>query len=266
MITLAAIWRYPVKSLCGARVEEATIDERGIVGDRRFMVVDAGGRFVTQRERPELARLVPRLAGGRLAIEAPGGARVEVATAGPGEPRTVTIWGDAVAAEDAGDAAAAFLAEHLGGPYRLARLPDSTRRPADRDDARPGDLVAFQDGFPFLLVNEASLTALAARLDQPIDARRFRPNLVVAGPPAWAEDAWTELRIGPLTLHVRKACSRCSVVDVDPDRGERGSGVLAELGRFRKVGRAALFGQNLVHDGAGVIREGDEVVLVSVSP
>lgn len=261
MITLRAIWIYPVKSLCGVRLDEARVDDRGVVGDRRFVVVDPRGRFVTQREEPSLARLVPRLDGDTLAIEAPGGARVELDVTASGAPLEVTVWGDRVRALDAGEAAARFLGDYLGAPHRLARMPKSTVRSADPRDARPGDRVAFQDGFPFLLAGEASLDALAAGLAQPIDMRRFRPNLVVGGAPAFAEDEWGALTIGEVSFHARKRCPRCVVVDVDPDRGERGAGVLSELARTRTFERAARFGQNLVHDGPGHLRVGDRVRL-----
>ncbi|MCA9604089.1 MAG: MOSC domain-containing protein [Myxococcales bacterium] len=262
MITLREIWIYPVKALCGLRVPEARVEERGLAGDRRFMVVDPNGRFVTQRERPELARLVPRFEGDELVIEAPGGQlRVPREGGSADPPLTTCIWGDEVPARDAGEAAAAFLGDFLGAPHRLARMPETTRRPADPADARPGDLVAFQDGFPFLVASQSSLEWLNARLDAPVDMRRFRPNLVVEGEEAFAEDRWERLRIGEIVLHVAKACPRCPVVDVDPDRGERGRGVLSKLAEHRTIDRAARFGQNCVHDGTGTLREGDPVSL-----
>ncbi len=260
MITLSEIWIYPVKSLSGVRVREATVVARGLEGDRRFMVVDPRGRFVTQRERPELARLAPRLEGDELVIEAPGAVlRVPRGGAAHDAALTASIWGDEVAARDAGEAAAAFLTDFLGAPHRLARMPDATRRPADPDGARPGDVVAFQDGFPFLVTSAASLAWLLERLPSPVDVRRFRPNLVVAGADPFAEDGWRELRIGEITLHVAKACPRCSVIDVDPDRGERARGVLAKLAELRTIDRAARFGQNCVHDGTGTLRVGDAI-------
>lgn len=260
MIRLREIWIYPVKSLSGVRVAEARVEDRGLAGDRRFMVVDPSGRFVTQRERPELARLVPRFDGADLVIEAPG-AKLRVPREGGADDAALeaSIWGDAVSARDAGPAAAAFLTDFLGAPHRLARMPPSTRRPADREDAREGDLVAFQDGFPFLVIGQASLEWLNTRLDARVDIRRFRPNLVVEGAPAFAEDEWAAVSIGEVTLHVSKACPRCSMVDVDPDRGIKERGVLAKLAELRTIDRAARFGQNCVHDGTGTLREGDAV-------
>ncbi|HJL19101.1 MAG TPA: MOSC N-terminal beta barrel domain-containing protein [Sandaracinaceae bacterium LLY-WYZ-13_1] len=258
MLRLSELWIHPVKSLAGVRVPEAVVEDRGLRHDRRFMWVDPDGRFTTQRELPAMARLQPAIEGGRLLVRADG-ATLEVALDVDGAPRTVEVWGDRVDAVDAGDEAAAFFRRHLGAGGRLVRMPDAARRAADPGHARPGDLVSFADGFPFLLVTDGSLAALNERLERPVDVRRFRPNLVVSGAAPFAEDAWSELRVGPVTFFPRKACSRCRIVDVDPDRGEPGRAVLAALARFRKSGSRVLFGQNLVHDGRGVLREGDPV-------
>jgi len=259
VITLREIWVYPVKSLRGVRVESAAVDDRGLVGDRRFMVVDAAGRFVTQREQPRLALVAATLDAERLRLATPDGAAVDVPLDVDAGAREVVVWDDRVPAVDAGDAAAALLRDHLGEDVRLVRMPASTRRVADPEHAREGDLVSFADGFPFLLVSQASVEAIAARVDAAIDARRFRPNLVVDGIEAFAEDAWTTFSIGEVTFHARKPCARCQVVDVDPDRGEAGRGVLKELARSRRRDNAALFGQNLVHDGGGRVAVGELV-------
>lgn len=261
MIALREIWIYPVKSLRGVRVEASAIDDRGLVGDRRFMVVDDAGRFVTQREHPRLALVAASLGSGALHLATPGAA-VEVPLDVDAGARAVTVWDDMVDAVDAGDDAAALLSGHIDADVRLVRMPGSTRRAADPGHARDGDLVGFQDGFPFLLVSRASVDAIAARVDDAIDVRRFRPNLVVDGVDAFAEDDWTSFAIGDVTFHARKPCARCQVVDVDPDSGEAGRGVLKELARSRRRGNAAMFGQNLVHDGVGEVRVGGVVRFV----
>lgn len=261
-LVLAEIWVYPVKSLGGGRLAAADVDDRGLVQDRRFMVVDERARFVTQRERPSLALLHATIVDGALEVAGPSGrARVEVDVEGPAVD--VSIWGETVSAVDAGDTPAALLSEHVGISLRLVRMPSRTRRPADPEYARATDLVAFADGFPFLVVNGASLEDLARRLggEPRVEMRRFRPNLVVEGAPAWAEDEWTTLEADGLVFHAVKPCSRCAMVDVDPERGEAGRGVLSELGRFRRRGRAIVFGQNLVHDGPGRLHEGAPVQL-----
>ncbi len=256
IVTITQLWIYPVKALGGARVERARVDDRGLEGDRRFMVVDADGRFLTQRRHPRMACVRARLDGPTLRLEHAGGA-LDVPREVEGPAREVRVWEDRVSAVDAGDEAAAWLSDAIGEHARLVRMPEATRRPADPRHARAGDLVAFADGFPFLLVSESSLEALAARLEAPIDVRRFRPNLVVGGAPAWSEDRWRELETGSLRLLVRKPCGRCRVVNVDPERGTAGTEPLATLATFRTEGHAVIFGQNLVHDGAGELSVGE---------
>ncbi|MGE0786884.1 MAG: MOSC domain-containing protein [Sandaracinaceae bacterium] len=254
VLELAEIWIYPVKSLCGVRVERAEVGELGVEHDRRYMLVDPTGRFVTQREHPSLAAVSAELTADGLVLTTPGGARVSVGRTG--EPRRVTIWGDPVEAVDVGADAAALLSDHVASPVRLVYMPSSVRRRADEEHTREGDLVSFADAFSFLVTHQASLDDLNARLDVPVDIRRFRPNLVIAGGAAWAEDGWRELRIGEVTLRSPKPCARCAVVDVDPDRAEPDRRVLGELARFRKVERHVNFGINYAHDGRGALRVG----------
>ncbi len=261
-LALAALFVYPVKSLAGGPVSRARVEDRGLRHDRRFMVVDADGRFVTQRERPAMATSTARVEGEALWLEREGAAPASVPIEVEGPSREVRVWGDRCRAVDAGDEAAGWLSEALRQPVRLVRMPRRTRRPADPGHAREGDVVSFADGFPFLLATEASLEAVNARLDAPVDMRRFRPNLVVRGGAAFAEDAWRGLRIGDVRFEVRKPCSRCAIVDVDPDSGERAGGVLAALATFRERGNAVFFGQNLVHDGEGELRVGAPVELL----
>ncbi len=256
-VTLAELWVYPVKSLAGTRADRVRVDDRGFAGDRRFMVVDGEDRFVTQRAVPRMALVHPRLEPESLRLEHAAKEPLELPIDAPGPTREVRVWDDRCEAIDAGDEVAAWLSEAIGQRARLVRMPESTRRPADPRHARPGDLVSFADGFPFLLVNESSLDALNERLAEPVDVRRFRPNLVVRGAAPWAEDGFRELSSASLRFHVRKPCGRCAIVNVDPDRGTRGTEPLATLASFRTREGSVLFGQNLVHDGEGELRAGE---------
>lgn len=256
---LSQIWIYPVKSLAGYRVPSARVDDRGLAGDRRFMIVDGEGRFLTQRSLPRMACVRALVDGELLRLEHASMEPLALPLEVNGPLREVCVWDDRCEAIDAGELASRWMSEALGTPARLVRMPASTRRAADPRNARPGDLVSFADGFPFLLASESSLDALAARLGAPVDVRRFRPNLVVRGVPAFAEDGWHELTVGALRFFLRKPCGRCQIVNVDPDRGTRGTEPLATLATFRTEGNAVLFGQNLVHDGLGELCEGDPV-------
>lgn len=255
-ITLTGLYRYPVKSLRGAGFDELAVDARGLVDDRRWMVVDAGGRFVTQRQQPRMCLVDTEIdAAGRLTLRAPGMPPVTPAPA-RGERQQVVVWGDTVEAERCDPAVDAWLGEFLGIACHLVRMPDDSVRPVDPEYAGPGHRVGFADGFPFLLISEASLDELNGRLARPLPMARFRPNLVVAGCDAFAEDGWRRIRIGDLSFDLVKPCARCIIPTIDIATGERDAEPLRTLMTYRRHGDRIVFGQNLVHAGAGRLRCG----------
>ena len=257
-ITVVALHRYVVKSCRGEALAHAALDARGIADDRRFMVVDGEGGFLTQRQLPALALIVPRLDGDHLHVNAAGRAGLAIDLAKPRARRAVTVWEHHGAGEDCGDAAAAWLSAALGRTARLVRMPDDEVRPVDpRFAATPGDQTGFSDGFPLLLINRASLAALDARLDVPAPLDRFRPNVVIDGADAFAEDAWSRIRIGPVEFAVVKPCARCVTITVDQATAKLSREPLRTLAAFRSVGGKVLFGQNLVHRGLGTLHLGD---------
>jgi uncharacterized protein YcbX len=188
---------------------------------------------------------------------------LRVACRDDGPRERVTVWKDRVPAVDQGDEAADWFAAFLGAPCRLARLPDDYARRVDgRYARRPDDQTGFADGYPFLLLSEASLDDLNGRLASPLEMRRFRPNIVVAGCAPFAEDGWRRFRVGPIGFDVVKPCARCVVTTTDQETAERGVEPLRTLATYRRVRNKAMFGQNLVHEGSGVIRVGDPVEIV----
>lgn len=255
---LAGLYRYPLKSAAGERLEQAGVDALGLVGDRRWMLVDpASGRCLTQRDLPQVTRLSPRWLPDRLLL-ADGEAALEVPFPPRGQARPVDIWESRLSALDAGDDAARWLAERLGRACRLVALPEGAGIPIDPRHARPGEATAFTDGYPFLLTNRASLDDLSGRVGRPLAMRRFRPNLVVEGGAAYAEDGWRRLRIGEVRFRVACPCVRCVVVNLDPEGGERSADrePLATLARYRRGEGGVLFGVNLVAEGPGRIAAG----------
>lgn len=259
-ITLSGLHYYPVKSLRGLSPSRHPVTRLGLAHDRRWMLVDANGRFLTQREQHALALVSTRIDGERLCIEAPGRTPLELPLAGPDGPELVVrVWSDQVTARDAGDEAAAWLSGLLGVAARLVYFPDEASRQVDMGFARAGDETAFSDGFPFLLISEASLADLNARLATPVPMRRFRPNLVVSGCKAFDEDRWRRIRIGAVELRVVKPCSRCVITTLDPETAERGAEPLKTLATYRRRDKRIDFGQNLIHDGTGELRLGDRV-------
>lgn len=248
LIRLSAIYRYPVKSCAGHPVETIRFDAFGPEGDRRWMVTDPTGKFLTQRQWPRMALVRPEPAGDGLRLHAPGIAPLEVPFPRNAPLQPVTVWQSACQAADAGEGAASWLSDVLQTPCRLVAMHDAFRRAVNPEYARDGDQVGFADGFPLLLISQASLDDLNARLSAPLPMDRFRPNLVVSGCAPYAEDGWKRLRVGGMTLHSVKPCARCTVTTVDQATGQRDAEPLKTLATYRRTddGRI-LFGQNLVH-------------------
>jgi uncharacterized protein len=263
MPAVSALHVYPVKSCAGTPLARARIGRRGIVGDREWMLVGPDNVFLSQRTLPRLALVRPSIVPDGLRIEAPGMPPLHVARAASGARLAVVeveVWGDVCEAEDAGREAKEWFTKYLDLPARLVRMTDENVRPVDPDFAvQPDDEVGFADGYPFLLISEASLADLNARLAEPLPMDRFRPNIVVADCEPYAEDAWGRFAIGGVPFVAVKPCSRCAVTTVDQSTGDRGKEPLRTLATYRKRGDKVMFGQNLVHLAEGEIRVGDAV-------
>jgi uncharacterized protein YcbX len=267
---LTEIRIFPVKALAGLTCDVAVVEPRGLAGDRRWMLIDDTGRFLSQREHPGMALIdaVPAQAG--IVLHTHGQPPLFVAEPDRSTPpRPVHVWRDHFFAIPAAETAAAWLTRALGVPCALVFQADPTTRPVSPAFAAPGDVVSCADGFPLLLTTEASLAALNARLASPVPMLRFRPNLVVAGAPAWAEDSWRRLRIGTATFRVVKPCDRCVVTTIDPATATRPNPEepLRTLKTFRRdaTGRV-YFGQNLIPDSGGEIRRGDAIDVLESGP
>jgi uncharacterized protein YcbX len=249
-IKVTKLHRYPLKSARGESLTRAVLASTGFEGDREWLLVHPDGRFLTQRELPRLALLTTRLTSEALWIEAPGLRPLAVATQHGGIPCEVRIWKDTVRALDQGDGVAAELSAWAGVSCRLVRFDPEHRRLSDH--TYTGTLDApntFSDGYPLLLVNEASLADLNARMARELPMNRFRPNLVVAGLPAWAEDSLGALHCGGIVLRVVKPCTRCRITTIDQANGEPdGEEPLRTLRSFRHDPRLGgfTFGQNVV--------------------
>ncbi|SDA15191.1 MOSC domain-containing protein [Sphingomonas sp. NFR15] len=262
-LTTTALYRYPVKSLRGHALGMATIGARGIEGDRRWMIVDANGRFLTRREAPEMALFDVRPEGDALVFDHPkAGAHRTPRPSDTAARIDALIWADTVSVRMADAATNDYLARALGRPVRLVFQGDEGVRPVSPSHALPGDHVSLSDGYPLLIVARASLDALNAALMVPIPVERFRPNLVVDGGAAWDEDRWRRIRIGGVTFRTPKLCSRCVIITQQPLTGARLEGneplaTLRKLGRMAKGG--VMFGQNAIPENDGVISPGDRV-------
>ncbi|MFJ9819626.1 MOSC domain-containing protein [Streptomyces sp. NPDC101151] len=268
---LQSIHIHPVKAFRGVAPREAGVEPWGLAGDRRWALIDDGGKVVTQREQPRLALAAAEpMAGGGIRLSAPGLEPLTVPVPEPVATVPAHVFGTKVEAVAACDAAHDWCSTYLGAETRLVHMDDpATRRPVDPDYALPGETVSFADGYPLLVTTIASLDALNSLIAQgdraaegPLPMNRFRPNVVVAGTEAWAEDTWSRLSIGEVVFRVARACGRCVVTTTDQGTAVRGREPLRTLARHRRVGGQLLFGQNLVPLSAGTIRVGDPVRLL----
>ncbi len=265
-LTVSRLFVYPIKSLGGTEPDaaEAEAEARGLRHDRRWMLVDDDGKFISQRRHPRMVLARARVEDERLVVHAPRMPALELPLRPePGPAVRACVWGDELAAVSCGGDADLWFAEFLGTSCHLVHMPDETERAVDPLYAGAADRVGFADGFPFLLHSEASLDDLNARLDSPLPVNRFRPNIVVAGCVPYEEDRWRRVRLGDVGFRVVKPCSRCAITIVNQETGEKGKEPLRTLASYRKVGSNVFFGQNAIPDGTGRLRVGDAVEVAS---
>ena len=251
---------YPIKSCAGISLDSAELSATGLRHDRRWMLVDETGEFMSQRAHPRMALISTHLSDERLTVGAPGMPELEI----PLQPTNkelinVSVWGDENRGALVGAEADRWFAEFLQVPCRLVHKPDDDLRLVDSLFAKNGDQVGFADGFAFLLISEASLEDLNGRLENPLPMNRFRPNFVVKGCGPYAEDGWSRLRIGDLPFRVAEGCPRCAITTTDQETGARGKEPLRTLATYRKFGGEVFFGRNLIHDALGTVRVGDPI-------
>lgn len=270
---LSGLFIHPVKSLRACTVASAEVDALGLVGDRRFLVVDESGRFLTQRTLPRMALVATALAADTLTLSAERAGCIVVPRSAnpPATLRTVSVWkSEGLQAEDCGDPAATWLSDFLGSRCRLVRIGAAFHRIVQKPTAFPGDIVSFADAFPFLVISEASLTdlndRLAAQGEEPLPMNRFRPNLVVTGCAPFAEDTWRRFRIGRVIFRAGGPCGRCVVTTTDQLTAERSREPLRTLATYRRDPDDPTdvnFGQNLLHDTkSGTLRVGDQIEVI----
>jgi uncharacterized protein YcbX len=260
-LRLTGINIYPIKSARGIAVSEWETDAFGLRHDRRWMVVDGSGTFITQRNHPRMALVEVKLRDGVLQVDAPGMATLETPLhPAPTVTTQVVVWNFSGPSTWLGEDAALWFSEFLGTSCSLVHMGDAVVRPANPLFAPPATRVSFADGYPILLISEESLADLNNRLSQPLPMNRFRPNLVVAGAEAYAEDEWERIEIGGMSLRVVKPCPRCAITTTDQLTAERGQEPLRTLATYRRVNGEVMFGQNVVHESPGRLRVGDTVL------
>ncbi|MEI6408363.1 MAG: MOSC N-terminal beta barrel domain-containing protein [Bacteroidota bacterium] len=268
---ITAIHIYPIKSIGGISLSEAKAERRGLQYDRRWMLVDEAGVFVTQREIPAMALL-------RTALEAPfltvyssvdPTKRIQIPLAPKAadmEKLQVSVWSQKCSARVHTREINDWFSSVLGQNLRLVYMPDTTRRAADGRYAPKGHYVSFADGFPYLVIGQASLDDLNQRLETPVPMNRFRPNFVFKGEAPFAEDNWSDFSIGSVQFKGVKPCGRCIMTTIDQDTASKNAEPLKTMSGFRRSGQKVLFGQNVVlidpETPAKTVRVGDEIRLL----
>lgn len=268
MISVSALYIYPIKSCRGIEVRSFRLDDLGPQLDRRYMIVDPNGRCINQRQEARLALVVPSLQPTTLLVRAEGMQPLKLPLAPRADGRVVEVehFDHRSPAYDAGSDPAEWFSEFLRKPCRLVYMPNAQlRRVSEKYSPEPA-FTSFTDGFPELLISTSSIADLSARANMTLAPERFRPSILISGSEAYAEDTWRQLRIGDVRFDVVKPCTRCIVTTIDPQTAEKGSEPLATLAKYRKQDSKVIFGQNCVHRELGDIRVGDTVEVLATAP
>lgn len=263
MLKVSGLFIYPIKSLGGIALSTAVVTDRGLRFDRRWMLVDAGNGFITQRTVPSMALIRIALAPEGLHVTSilhPEPLFISFEDRLP-ELADVYIWEDTCRAQYVSAQADRWFSAALGITCRLVLMPEETRRITDPAYAPEGGITSFADAFPFLLIGETSLTDLNRRLEQAVPMDRFRPNIVFTGGNPYQEDTLQEFFIRDIRFRGVKLCARCPIPTIDQKTGERGKEPLRTLARYRMANNKVYFGQNLIHHGLGEIAVGDELII-----
>lgn len=262
-LSIHSLHVYPVKSCRGIDLSRAELVQTGIRYDRHWMLVDEQGDFLSQRKYPNMATIACTLLEHTLVITAPDQSVLEVPLEQtPDRVRSVNIWDDKCNAAIVSPQASAWFSQVLGLNCDLVFLPESEHRQVDPRYAAPGQIVGFADGFPLLIVSLASIGTLNDKLEQKVSIDRFRPNIVIDGCPAHAEDEWSRIAIGDIEIQLAKPCSRCVIPSIHQQTSDKHPNLLKALASYRRYDNKILFGQNGLHNNHGKLHVGQTITLV----
>ncbi len=264
MFTISGLNIFPVKSLGGYATDAATVTDRGFMYDRRWLLTDQNNKFLTQREIPAMALLSASVADETLIIRHKNNDAVKLEL--PVLPenqvlKRVEIWSDNCKAQWVSKTADDWFSDILKSSCQLVYMPDETRRHVDGRYAPNKEITSFTDGYPFLILGEASLADLNSRLNDPLPMDRFRPNIVFTGGLPYQEDSFKHFNIGTVEFMGVKGCGRCEITTIDQQNLEKGKEPLKTLAGYRARNNKIYFGQYLLHRGEGIIKTGEQIVL-----
>lgn len=267
MIQVSEIYIYPVKSLAGIAVKQIELSPLGLQNDRRWMIVDSNGQFMTQREHSKMATIKTAIKEQQLILSHGNDSLVVPTCDKNANQIIVTVWKDVFKAALVSEQVDQWLSKILQQPCHLVYMSEKVNRQVDLDYASRGQNVSFADGFPILVISQASLDDLNTKLSNPVKINRFRPNIVVTGTHAFAEDDWQDLSIHNIDFKAVKKCSRCIMPSINQQTGVQDQlKMLATLNTYRKQDNKIKFGQNLIYKDVNIINGqtiscADEVIL-----
>lgn len=260
------IYIYPVKSLGGIRVDQAEALQKGFRFDRRWMLVDENGKFITQRVEHQLALLQTRIAQNGIEITHKNHPSKKIFipfNISNFKELNVQVWDDEIQVCHIAEQFDIWFSDFLNTPCKLVYQPETNLRPVSLKYAQNNEQVSLADAFPYLLISQASFDDLNGRLDQPVPMNRFRPNIVVSNTLPFEEDSWNEIQIGNVRFKVSKPCARCVLTTVNQDNGIKGKEPLLTLSKYRTVDGKVMFGQNLLALNEGIICKDDIIKVIS---
>jgi uncharacterized protein YcbX len=260
MLQVSQLIVYPVKSLGGISLTSATVTDRGLQYDRRWMLVDEAGQFMTQRTVSAMALLATEITPAGVRVyhkESRDEVLIPFETSGPG--LMVQVWSSRCKAIIVDERINTFFSDVLSKSCKLVYMPLSTNRRVDGRYAFNKESTTFTDGYPFLLIGQSSLDDLNSRLEDTLPINRFRPSIVFTGGVAYEEDTMARFSINNISFFGVKLCARCIVTTIDQDNATKSKEPLSTLSSYRKVNNKIYFGQNLLHKGEGIISVGDAI-------
>jgi len=263
MIKVKSLHIYPIKALAGIQLDEVEITSRGLKHDRRWVLIDKQNKFISQREYPQLALLHPQIGANEMTIIDKSGkmSKLRFSLAEPNSiEEEVTVWDDRMPVKEVSQETNLWFSQFMEMDVRLMYMHEDSIRQADQRYAiKASDKVSFADGYPVLIVSEASMEFLNAKLEETLSIDRFRGNIIVSGSTPHEEDTWREIKIGQQQLFGVKPCARCQVTTIDPETATYGKEPLKTLSNYRRLDHKILFGENFIPGNESTIRIGDEI-------
>jgi uncharacterized protein len=261
--TVSQLFIYPVKSLGGISLQQSKVLAKGLAYDRRWMLIDEQGNFLTQRKLPVMALFKTSFSddGQHIQVQFEN-EQLLIPFTISGNTFKAQVWDDEVDVVEVNQSISAWFSRYMGFTCRLVAFPEDKPRPVDPDYAiDTKSQTSLSDGYPLLIIGQASLDDLNGRLAERVGMERFRPNIVFDGGAPYEEEGWKRFRIGSLEMAGVKPCARCVMTTIDQQTGTVGKEPLAALSVYRRVGNKVLFGQNVIPLNEGMIRVGDEILL-----